>query len=54
MSQPTEYQGTKLQDLPTTIDENTIINSKILIVTNDGQHLVTFNKLVQILRAALR
>lgn len=54
MTTPTEYQGTKLQDIDTITDVATIEKAKILIITTDNQYLVSFQDLVNILKAKVR
>lgn len=54
MATATEYQGTKLQDIDTITDIGTIESAKILIITADNQYLVSFQDLVNILKAKVR
>lgn len=54
MATATEYQGTKLQDIDTITDVKTIESAKILIITTDNQYLVSFQDLVNILKAKVR
>lgn len=49
MANPSEYQGTKLQEFETMLTDSVIEKSKILIITDDNQFLISFDKLVEII-----
>lgn len=42
-----DYEGTKLQDITPLVDSDLLENSKVLIITDDNQYLVSMQTLVE-------
>lgn len=48
-----EYEGTKITDIPTVLNPSIMDGAKVLIVTADNQHLVPMSVLVDYLKGKI-